>query len=120
VTYHNLKREEGYTAVPLLVKNKSDCGGVKDCNKGLRFLRVSFDRVIWDSDDHGNKTTYHITYSPDIPTYIADWSHPEGMYPTNQLQFCVQSWVEVTSGNQTQVVPVQQCADMRDFQFGHD
>jgi hypothetical protein len=117
ITYHNLKREDGFLPVPILVKKKADCGGVKDCDRGLRFMRLSFDRVIWDSDDHGTKTTYRITYSPDIPTYIADWSNPEGIYPTNQYEFCAQTWIEVDNGTQKQVVPVQQCKDIRDFQF---
>jgi hypothetical protein len=106
--------------VPVLVKSKPDCGGVKDCDKGLRYTKVTFDQVVWDSEDHGTRTKYTITYSPDIPTHIMDWSHPEGIYPTNQFQFCAQTWIEIDNGTQKQVVPVQQCANMRDFQFGHD
>lgn len=118
ITYHNLKREDGFMPVPILVKNRPDCGGVKDCDRGLRFMRLSFDRVVWENDTKGTKTAYRITYSPDIPTYVSDWNDPEGLFPSNQFQFCYQTWMEFTSGSQTQVVPVQQCADMRDFQHG--
>lgn len=117
VTYHNLKREDGFMPVPLLVKNRPDCGGVPNCDNGLRYIQISFDRVVWDSEDHGNKTHYTITYSPDIPAYVADWSHPDGIYLTNQIKFCAQTWIEIEGNGQKQVVPVQQCADMRDFHF---
>ncbi len=120
VTYHNLQREDGYMPVPLLVQNRPDCGGVKDCTKGLRFIRISFDRVIWDTEVHGTKTSFRVTHSPDIPTYLVGWGDPEGLSFSNQFQFCMQTWLELSEGQQKQVVPVQQCADMRDFQFGHD
>jgi hypothetical protein len=119
VTYHNLKREEGFIPVPPLVKSRPDCGGVQNCERGLRYLRLSFDKVIWENDE-GTKTSYRVVYSPDIPTYIADWSNPDGIYPTNQFQFCAQTWLKIQNGEQNQVVPVRQCADMRDFQFGRD
>ena len=122
VTYHNLSRIDGYLPVPSIVQSHPNCGGVRDCAKGLRYTKITFDRVVWDSDNHGNITTYSITYSPDIPTYIADWSDPSSeypsTYPSNQLQFCAQTWIDVENNGQTQSVPVQQCADIRDFQFG--
>lgn len=118
VTYHNLEREDGFMPVPILVQNQPDCGGLKDCAKGLRYMRLSFDRVVWETDAKGTKTAYRITFSPDIPTYVADWNDPEGLAPSNQFQFCFQTWLEIQNGSQTQVVPVQQCADMRDFQHG--
>ena len=120
VTYHNLKREDGYMPVPLLVKNHQDgkCGGVQNCDKGLRYVRVSFDRVIWDRPDKGIKTAFTFTYSADIPTYIADWDSPSSMAPSNQIQSCAKTWMEIESGSMTQVIPIQQCADIRDFQHG--
>lgn len=120
ITYHNLKREDGFMPVPVDVKNQADgdCGGLANCDRGLRYMQISFDRVVWDRPDKGIKTTYKISYSADIPTYIFDWSNPDDIYPTNQLQFCAQTWLELESGSQTQIIPVLQCANMRDFQHG--
>ncbi len=118
VTYHNLKREQGLMPTPEIVKSHPNCGGVLKCDLGLRYLRVTFDRVVWDSDVHGTKTAYQIIYSPDIPTYIHDWDSMEELYMTNQYQTCAQVWLEIDNGGQKQTVPILQCAIMRDFQFG--
>lgn len=118
ITYHNLHREDGFLPVPQIVRNKPNCGGVLNCEQGLRFMRISFDRVVWESAEKGIKTTYRITYSPDMPTYIYDWTHPNDKFPTNQYQFCAQTWLNVTSGSQNQIVPVMECAEVVDFQFG--
>lgn len=117
VTYHNLKREDGFTAVPISVMNQPDCGGITNCERGLRYLRLSFDRVIWETGDRGIKTSFRITYSPDIPPFVVDWADPYGLELSQQLQTCVQTWMSITSGNITQEVPVQQCTDVRDFQL---
>ena len=117
VTYHNLKREDGFMPVPQVVASRPDCGGVKNCSQGLRFVRVSFDRVVWETAEKGTKTNYRFTYSSDIPTYVYDWL-PGDVYPTNQIDSCAQTWVEVSNGTQTQVVPVRECMEITDFQFG--
>jgi len=117
VTYHNLKREDGFLPVPQTVSNRPNCGGVKNCAQGLRFVRVSVDRVLWESEEKGVKTTYRFTYSSDIPTYVYDWL-PGDVYPTNLVESCAQTWVEVSDGTQTQVVPVRECMEITDFQFG--
>lgn len=118
VTYHNLKREIGRVPVPEIVKSHPNCGGVENCAAGLRYLQVSFDRVIWESEDNGTKTTFKITYSQDIPPYIHDWDDTSTLYFTNQLQTCAQTWLTVSDGDQSQIVPVLQCLDVRDFKFG--
>jgi hypothetical protein len=117
VTYHNLTREDGFLPVPQVVRNRADCGGVKNCNQGLRFVRISFDVVEWDSDDHGTKTNVRFTYSSDIPTYIQDWL-PGKIRFSNQVDACYQTWYEVKSDSQTQIVPVRDCMEITDFQFG--
>jgi hypothetical protein len=117
ITYHNLKREDGFLPVPQPVSNKPDCGGVKNCTQGLRFVRVSVDRVVWEDENKGTKTSYSFTYSTDIPTYVYDWL-PGDVYPTNLIESCAQTWVEVKSDTQTQVVPVRECMEVTDFQFG--
>ncbi len=110
VTYHNLTQESG-------VLRDGVCIGSL-CRKGLRYLRVKFDRVVWQNEETGMKTKFSIVYSPDVPTYISDWAIPEEMYLSNQVQFCTQTWIDVSSGDQKQSVPVKQCSEMRDFQFG--
>lgn len=118
VTYHNLKREDGFLPVPQVVANRPDCGGVKNCSQGLRYVRISFDRVIWESEAKGTKTNFRFTYSSDIPTYVYDWI-PGDVFPTNQVDSCIQTWIEITNANnQTQVVPVRKCMEITDFQFG--
>ncbi len=110
ITYHNLVQEEG------ILKDGACIGSL--CRNGLRYLKVSFDRVIWEDEERGTKTKFSIIYSPDVPTYISDWAIPEEMYLSNQVQFCTQTWIEITNGNQKQSVPVKQCSEMRDFLFG--
>jgi hypothetical protein len=110
VTYHNLTQESG-------VLREGSCIGAL-CRNGLRYLKVNFDRVIWENEERGMKTKFSVVYSPDVPTYISDWAIPEEMYLSNQVQFCTQTWIEVSNGDQKQSVPVKQCSEMRDFQFG--
>lgn len=118
ITYHNLSKTTATIPVPSIVRQKPNCGGVKECDKGLRLYIVSFDRVVWNADDHGIKTNYRFTYSPDIPTYVHDWDDMGGLYFTNQYETCMQTWLEVTQQSQTQVVPVRQCIGVSDFKFG--
>lgn len=118
ITYHNLSKTTATIPVPNIVRQKPNCGGVKECDKGLRLYIISFDRVVWDADDHGIKTNYRFTYSPDIPTYVHDWDDMAGLYFTNQYETCMQTWLEVTQQGQTQVVPVRQCIGVSDFKFG--
>jgi hypothetical protein len=117
VTYHNLKREDGFTPVPQSVSKKTDCGGVKNCAQGLRFVRISFDRVVWTSESKGQKVTYRFTYSSDIPTYIYDWL-PGEIFLTNQLESCAMLWKEFKNGDVVQNVPIRECMEVTDFQFG--
>ena len=117
VTYHNLKREDGFLPVPQVVAKRADCGGVKNCEQGLRFVRISFDIVEWTSEDHGVRTNARFTYSSDIPTYIYDWI-PGRVYFTNMIENCQQTWIEVSDDTHTQVVPVRECMEITDFQFG--
>jgi len=121
VTYHNLKKETGILPVPEIVRKKPNCGGVPGCK--LRYVQLSFDQVKWDSPDHGIKTSVKFIYSPDIPTYIADYDDmgswgDYGVPLTNELQACFQTWLELSNNGQTQVVPYLQCREVRDFQFG--
>lgn len=124
ITYHNLVEETGITPIPPSVSKKPDCGGLSAiiCGSGLRFYRVKFDKVTWDSEEHGTKTTFTFTYSPDVPTYIDSWDNmAEGLSVTKQVRGCVQTWLEIDNGSGgKQTVPVQNCAELRDFQFGHD
>jgi len=117
ITYHNLKREDGFLPVPQAVSNRPSCGGVKNCAQGLRFVRISFDVVEWDSETHGTKTNVRFTYSSDIPTYIQDWL-PGKMRFSNQVDACYQTWFEIKNDTQTQIVPVRDCMEITDFQFG--
>jgi hypothetical protein len=117
VTYHNLKREDGFLPVPQVVSNRPDCGGVKNCSQGLRYVRISFDIVEWTSETEGTRTNARFTYSSDIPTYIYDWV-PGRVYFTNMVENCQQTWVEIKDDTHTQVVPVRECMEIRDFQFG--
>lgn len=123
VTYHNLTKVVSRMPVPETVKAHGNWCGSDDLNTSpcpptLGYLQVSFDRVIWDSDDNPTKTIFKITYSPDVPPYIHDWDNTNELYFTNQLQTCAQTWIEISDGTQTQTVPVLQCIVMRDFKFG--
>lgn len=121
VTYHNLTQETGVMPVPAAVSKQADCGGLSDlaCKNGLRYIQVKFDRVVWDSDTHGTKTSLTFIYSSDIPTYVYDWSNMNELEITNQIKTCAQVWVEVDTGQESkQTVPVLNCAEVRDFHFG--
>ena len=118
VTYHNLRSITGTFPTPATVLSRPNCGGLPKCHSELRYLEVDFDRVVWDSEAHGIKTTYKMIYSPDIPTYVHDWSNQDEVYFTNLYKTCAQVFVPVSQGGQSQTVPVLQCAEIRDFQFG--
>lgn len=123
VTYHNLKRVVDRMPVPEVVKAHGNwCGSANvntsPCPPSLGYLQVSFDRVVWDSDENPTKTILKITYSPDIPPYIHDWDDTSELYFTNQIQTCAQTWLELSDGTNTQTVPVLQCIDVKDFKFG--
>jgi hypothetical protein len=118
VTYHNLKQAEGWFDTPVSVLSKPNCGYVPNCNSKMRYLEVSFDRVIWESEDRGTKTAMRFIYSPDMPTYIEDWTNEDGIYFTNLYKTCVQTFQTITQGQVSQVVPVLGCAEISDFQFG--
>lgn len=119
ITYHNLRRELGTIPIPAVVRGHPNCGGILRCDLPLRTIQIYFDRIVWDPPEHGNKTVFRITYSPDIPSYVHDWDSPDGRYLTNQLQACAQIFLEIQNqnGGQTQTVPILQCSEVRDFQF---
>lgn len=126
-TYHNLSRETGSMPIPPAVANQPDCGGLPEmvCRNGLRYLKIKFDIVDWDSETHGIKTAVTYIYSSDIPTYVSSWDNlnpqdPNAIYFTNQLKGCAQTWIELPNGTSKQTVPVMRCSEIRDFQFGHD
>lgn len=121
VTYHNLTQETGVMPVPPAVSKQTDCGGLSElaCKNGLRYIQVKFDRVIWDTEDHGTKTAMTFIYSADAPTYVYSWDDMNALEITNQIKTCAQTWVELDAGGgNKQTVPVLQCAEVRDFHFG--
>lgn len=117
VTYHNLTKEFGVMPVPEVVKTHANCGGVTNCDAGLSYLKVTFDRVVWDSANHGVKTSFLFISSGDIPTYIHDWSDIHNLYFTNLIKSCTKTLFEVMNADQIQIVPVLRCTEVQDFQF---
>ena len=105
VTYHNLKREEGFVSVPPLVQRRADCGGLADksCTAPLAATRLSFDKVEWDGDA-GNKISYLFIFSKDVPFF------------SNQVLGCA----DTTVPYEGQRIHVTQCEEIKDFAFGHD
>jgi hypothetical protein len=118
VTYHNLKSTEGTFDTPGSVLSKPNCGNITNCKTKMRYTEISFDRVVWSSDDIGEKTSIRYIYSPDMPTYIEDWTNEDGIYFTNLYKSCAQVFKSFSQGGQSQVVPILGCAEIRDFQFG--
>ncbi len=104
VTYHNLSKESGFRPIPAIVKMKEDCGGLLHCDRDLRTLTVKFDRVVWESENRGVRTRFMFIVSPDVPFF------------SYQLLGCAQSFVDY----QGRVVPVTQCDEVVDFNYGHD
>lgn len=118
VTYHKLNVEQGTIPIPHKVKDRANCGGILRCDLPLRILKVSFDRVTWDTPEHGTKIKFSYIFSPDIPVYIQEWdTHEEGYALTNLIQACAQIFLEVQNGNQKQTVPILQCSEVRDFEL---
>lgn len=118
VTYHNLKRSSGIMPVPPLVKARTDCGGIANCNAGIRYVQLSFDRVVWDDSGNGTKTSIEYLFSPDIPTYVYDWANSDDLFFTTQLSECAQQWIAQTTNDTTRYIPVRDCRDLEDFRFG--
>jgi hypothetical protein len=122
-SYHRLVKEEGtMPLLPALVQNPNWCGRVDSTGKPLcpdllRFVKIGFDRVTRQEGQKDVKVTYRFTYSSDIPTYVYDWQ-PGEVFLTNQLESCVQMWVEVKEGENAQNVPLRECMQVTDFQFG--
>ncbi len=125
-TFHNLTKESGVMPVPAAVSSRPDCGGLPEmvCRNGLRYVKVKFDQVYWETPDHGIKTAFTLISSSDVPTYIESWDNlnPEdnSLRVTNQIKGCGQTWMELSDGTNKQTVPVMNCMELRDFQFGHD
>jgi hypothetical protein len=117
VTYYNLQKSSGVIPVPDLVKARTDCGGLAKCDT-IRYVAVSFDRVVWDDDNNGTKTSIQYVFSPDVPTYVYDWANTDVMFFTTQISECAQQWVEQTSQGTTRYIPVRDCRDLLDFRFG--
>jgi hypothetical protein len=118
VTYHNLQRNSGIMPVPDLVKARTDCGGIADCDRGIRYVEISFDRVVWSDENNGTKTSIDYIFSPDVPTYIYDWANSDDLFFTNQISECAQQWIPQTTNNTTRYIPVRDCRDLLDFHFG--
>lgn len=122
-TYHKLVREEGtMPLLPALTQNpgwcaRFDSSGKPLCPQQLRFVRIGFDRVTHKDGQKDIKVTYRFTYSSDVPTYIYDWQ-PGEIFLTNQLESCIQMWVEVKDGDNVQNVPMRECMEVTDYQFG--
>jgi hypothetical protein len=101
VTYHNLIKESVQFPLPNLVRLRSNCGGLAKC-QNLRATSVSVDKVIWENETSGTKTTYRFIWSPDAPFFAS------------QLLGCAQTWMDL----QGQTAPVTQCEEVKDFTFG--
>ncbi len=101
ISYHNLIKEDVTFPLPNLVRLRSNCGGLARC-QNLRAMSVSVDKVIWESDEKGTKTTFRFIWSPDAP------------YFASQLLGCAQTWMDI----QGQTAPVTQCEEVKDFTFG--
>jgi hypothetical protein len=101
ISYHNLKKEDVTFPLPNLVRLRSNCGGLARC-QNLRAMSVSVDKVIWENDERGTKTTFRFIWSPDAP------------YFASQLLGCAQTWMDI----QGQTAPVTQCEEVKDFTFG--
>ena len=101
-TYHNLKKEYIDYPIPSAVKDSSNCGGLARCDRPLRAIKVSFDRVYWETADRGQKTSLQFIATPDAP------------YFASQLSGCAQSWIDYAG----RVVSVTECDEVKDFKFG--
>jgi hypothetical protein len=117
VTYYNLQKSSGTMPVPDLVKARTDCGGLAKCDT-IRYVAVSFDRVVWDNSGNGTKTSIQYVFSPDVPTYVYDWANTDVMFFTTQISECAQQWVAQVSNGSTRYIPVRDCRDLLDFRFG--
>ncbi len=106
VSYHRLTQEKTEFPVPDLVQARADCGGLKTdaglCSKYIPAVKVSFDKITWQSETRGVKTHFQIIASPSVPFFSSD------------LQFCRQDWIDY----QGRVVPVNLCKEIKDFKFG--
>lgn len=102
VTYHNLKKSPDFFPIPDAVRARPDCGGLADCGRSLRVMKISVDQVIWESDERGQKTSYEFITSPDVP------------YFSFELLSCAQSWIDYEG----RVLSVRQCQSVKDFKKG--
>jgi hypothetical protein len=66
-TYHKLQTETGFMPIPQAVKDSPNCGGLARCDRDLRTQTVAYDEVEWVSESLGNRTSFRITISPDVP-----------------------------------------------------
>ena len=105
VTFHNLRVESISVAIPSLVLQRSDCGGLPTdvCHSSLPAKRISFDQVHW-SDGVGTKYAVSFTISAAVPFFAA------------HLQQCLEANIPY----QQQLVHVIQCDSMVDFTAGHN
>lgn len=117
ITYHNLVKEYGTELYPDLVRQRPNCGGAANCETGMRYMKVQYDAILWDTEDHGIKTIMQYYFSPNVPTYIYDWANPGDIFPARIYRECVQQWVKVQNGDSTREVPVRQCRELKDFKF---
>lgn len=103
VTFHNLKTQSIKWAIPTLIKERPDCGGLTAsiCQQGLNAVEISFDRVQWEKRG-GDKTHFIFTYSDQVP------------YFANQLSACMEAKLDY----QGQRLNLVQCESVRDFTKG--
>ncbi len=71
-SYHNLKTESGTMAPPDVVRRKSNCGDVPNCQ--LRYFRLQYDEASWYSSSEYEVQKWAFTISRDAPfvSYIMD------------------------------------------------
>lgn len=113
VTFHNLKLEKTYVAVPDFVQQRANCGGLSDekCRSALKAYVLTFDQVQWQGDQ-GQRYSALWIFSPDVP-YFGSTMFPS---PAGVLKSCGTTQIPF----QGQRVKVTQCDEIKDFTFGHD
>lgn len=101
-TFHNLKKEYTTVPIPIAVKNSANCGGLDNCERPLRAIKVSVDQVYWETADKGDKITFQYIATPDAPFFAS------------KLSTCAQAWVDY----QGRVISITECDEVSDFKFG--
>lgn len=113
ITFHNFKESTVQIPVPLLVRNRPNCGGLADCNF-IQAKKLEFDQVRWTSDTQGDRTRYRYLISNEVPPILSFDESTGDLSLTNELLSCAQLWMNY----QGQTVPVTQCRELKDFNLG--